>query len=132
MNDHGTLEIFGLNHYHNSTGIRDEKVLAKREAKAKSQDDHILKFMRDHYQVDFTPSQVYLSFGRQWPITSVRRALTFWTKAGWLVQLDKTRPGLFGTENHCWQFNLDMYGKAVPTSKEVREKLRITALNSQQ
>lgn len=103
--NHGTLEMFGLNHFHNSTGVTDEKVLAEREAKAEGLERRILKLLISKPYTDFTPAQIWLLFGQSMPITSVRRALTNLTKHEYAVKLNKQRRGLYEIENHCWQWS---------------------------
>lgn len=109
---HGTLEIFGVNHYHNSTGVRDEKVLAAREAKAESLERRILELLISKPYTSFTPAAIWLLFGQAMPITSVRRSLTNLTKHEYALKLDEQRPGLYKNENHCWKWS----GKVPPVS----------------
>jgi hypothetical protein len=99
------LDIFGTNSYFNSLPIRDEKELDKLEKKARYQDEQILKLFSDHPHTSFTPVDVHLRFGQQWPITSVRRAITNLCTDEELIMTGEKRPGLYGMVNNCWQRN---------------------------
>ena len=100
--------LFGTNMYHNSVPIRDEKTLEDKEKKAKSLANRILELMKSKPYTSFTPSQIHLMFGQQWPITSVRaRMSTMASKKGGelLVMTGELRPGLFGHPEGCWKYN---------------------------
>ena len=77
--------------------------LKQARRKAANQDDLVLKcFTENKYQA-MTPAQVFLMLGQQYPITSIRRAITNLTKAGLLVMTDEKRAGLYGTLNNTWK-----------------------------
>lgn len=104
---HGTLEIFGLNSYHNTTGERDEKVLAKRERQAKSKNAMILQLFKENPYCKFTPYDVYLRFGQQIDQSTIRRAITDLTDDEELFVTDEKRPGRYPNHlNNTWQYNL--------------------------
>lgn len=94
-----------LNFFHNTIGLLPSEH-REREKKAISQDEKILKFFKENPHADFTPSQVWIQFGQQYPLTSIRRSITNLTKAGELVKTDNKRPGLFGEANYTWKLNL--------------------------
>lgn len=98
------LDIFKTNAYHNSLPERDEKKLSEYEAKAKKQDQNIGRFMEEHANQSFTPAELYLLFGQQWPITSIRRSLTNLTDDEKLIMTGEKRKGIFGRGNNCWQW----------------------------
>lgn len=98
------LDIFKTNAYHNSLPERDEKKLSEYEAKARTQDEKISRFMEEHANQSFTPCELHLLFGQQWPLTSVRRSLTNLTSDGKLEITGELRKGIFGRENNCWQW----------------------------
>lgn len=101
---HGTLELFAMNSYHNTTGERRENVLQHREKKARRQNNEILDYFKAHCMESFTPYQVWNILGRKQQLTSVRRAITDLTKEGLLMTTGEMRPGGFGVDVNCWQF----------------------------
>src|SRR5688572_7324319 len=102
--NHGQLEVFGMNSYHNTTGERREKVLMERERKCRRENGAILDYFKAHSMESFTPYQIWNIFGRKQQITSVRRAITDLTKDGWLMTTGEMRPGGFGVNVNCWQY----------------------------
>jgi hypothetical protein len=78
----------------------------ERRKRVASQNDRILGMFLNHPRTDFTPFAVHYHFGQQWPITSVRRALTQLTEAGYLVKTDTLRPGIYGEMNHTWKLRI--------------------------
>ena len=91
--------------FHNTIGLLPSEHRAA-EKKAVNQNEKILEFFKEHRYVDFTPSEVWLKFGQQYPLTSIRRAITDLTKAGELVKTDNKRKGMYNEINHCWKLNL--------------------------
>lgn len=87
--------------YHNTVPVHGDDLKAA-EAKAASQDDMIIRYFKEHPYTSFTPDQVWLSFGQQWPITSVRRAITNATKDGHLIVTGERRMGLYGMNTNTW------------------------------
>lgn len=102
--NHGTLEIFGLNSYHNTVPIKDEKELQVKEKRAKGQEEKIFSFFCERPHQSFTPSQVWLMFGQCWPLTSVRARISNLTKNGMLRMTGEKRKGYYGDPENCWQF----------------------------
>lgn len=101
------LDIFAVNSFHNSVPTRDEPTLDRYEKKAKTQDEKILEFMKDHKYQSFTPGEIHLLFGQCWPITSVRRSLTNLTKEGHLLMTGEVRTGLYGRDNNTWRYKIE-------------------------
>lgn len=58
-------------------------------------------------KTELTPFEVvhglFTDFGRAYPITSVRRAMTSLTKSGHLEKTDIQRMGEYGKKNYCWR-----------------------------
>jgi hypothetical protein len=58
---------------------------------------------------ELTPSMVHQRLwytkGREYPITSVRRALTVLTTKGSLQKLSKTKTGPYGKPEHFWKLD---------------------------
>ena len=89
--------------YHNTTGLKG-KELIKRQLKAGSQNDAILKFFNRYPCRDFTPYEVWKAMNLPCtPITSIRRALSDLTKLEYLVRTDEKRLGQYGELTHCWK-----------------------------
>ena len=90
--------------FHNSTGLAGAE-LAAAERVAVTQDEIILAL----YSVlrrAMSPSQVWRRLtdaGHDWPLTSVRRAITNLADRGHLVQTREMRIGLYGKPEHLWQ-----------------------------
>lgn len=92
--------------FHNTIGLLPSEK-AQREVKVSRQVDRVLDFFKEHPHSDFTPCEVYLKFGQQYPLTSIRRSISDLTKMGELVKTDRMRKGMFNEVNHTWR-----YGKA--------------------
>ncbi len=100
------LDIFAINSFHNSLPVRDAEQLEQYEDKANKQDKKILNFFECHHHQSFTPADIHLVFGQQFPLTSIRRAITNLTKAGKLELTGETRKGLYGRENNTWKLKI--------------------------
>ena len=49
-----------------------------------------------------SPSMVYKALGQEWPITSIRRAMTNLTDDGKIIKTQKTTKGIYGKKEHLW------------------------------
>ena len=89
--------------YHNTTHQEGEK-LREYQAKAGSQDERILAYMKSfRFGTQFTPTMLHRAvFDFSCPITSVRRSLSNLTLAGVLVKTDMLSEGMYGREEHNW------------------------------
>lgn len=74
--------------------------LTEANQKASCQEDVILQFFISSHR-DYTPCEVARNFP-EWPITSIRRAITNLTKRGKLIKTSEKRKGAYGVENFCW------------------------------
>jgi len=97
--------------YHNTTKLSGRE-LVREERKSMSVEKKVLQFFRANPSRDFTPFEVWTALNIPNPVTSVRRAmtnLTLYDKE--LVQLDKKRPGEYGSGNYCWKlkFNTKLF-----------------------
>jgi hypothetical protein len=75
------------------------------EVKAKSQETQVLEFFQARPGEHVTPFDVWRAVGKpkDWPLTSVRRAMTNLTGRGLLVfHAADLRPGDLGATNHTW------------------------------
>ena len=95
-----------LNFFHNSIGLLPSEHREK-EKRAINQSEKILALFKESPHCDFTPSEVYLKFGQQYPLTSIRRAISTLCKAGDLVKTDRKRIGIYGEDNYTWKLNLN-------------------------
>lgn len=78
----------------------------EKEKKAINQNEKILELFKENKYTDFTPAEVFLRFGQQIPLTSIRRAMSDLCKAGELVKTENKRKGIYNEINHCWKLNL--------------------------
>jgi len=95
-----------LNFFHNTIGLLPSEHREK-DKKAINQSEKILALFKENPHCDFTPSEVYLKFGQQYPLTSIRRAISTLCKAGDLVKTDRKRIGIYGEDNYTWKLNLN-------------------------
>ena len=95
-----------LDMFHNTIALLPSEK-AEREVKASNQNDKIQKLFEDNKYTDFTAAEVHLKFGQQWPITSVRRAISTMCRIGILIESGNQRVGLYGTMNNCYKLNLE-------------------------
>jgi len=77
--------------------------LPERRAKATGQEGAILHVFKSHPHSKFTPSRLHIAYFRQWPITSVRRAISNLTKKGLLIKTIETSKGPYGEPEHIWR-----------------------------
>ncbi len=88
--------------YHNTTPIHGHSLMDAVQ-RAKHQDEAVLAFF-DRGGV-WSPSQVWgygNRCGRQWLLTSVRRAISNLTKSGKLVCTGRAIPGPYGRPENTW------------------------------
>lgn len=93
-----------LDFFHNTTGLLPSEKWEK-EKKAMKQTDLVLEFFKQRPHNDYTPAQVWEHF-KQYPITSIRRAISTLCKAGELVKTDNKRIGMYGEVNCCWRLKV--------------------------
>lgn len=103
-NHDGRKTVTAEPQYFNTTNLEGEK-LTNAKRKASAQGEIIYSF----FSVDgpgATPSQVMQiasNKGHNWPITSIRRAMTVLTDEGRLKKTLETRPGMYGAPEHVWK-----------------------------
>jgi len=84
-------------------------------AKAAKQSDVILALF-EMTKTPMSPSMVYKALGQEWPITSIRRAMTNLTDDGEIVKTQKTTKGIYGKKEHLW---------ALPKKPETTEQVAL-------
>ena len=75
--------------------------------KAAKQNDLILKLFMTNPNETFTPDQIQHLCEvceRNWPLTSIRRAISTLTDHGKLTKTNHLREGKYGKKTHTWKF----------------------------
>jgi predicted HTH transcriptional regulator len=85
--------------YFNTTN-ESGKQLEIFEQTAKNQESQILELMKLYKKLSPSDVQKYFS---NFPLTSVRRALTNLSKQGKLIKTDETKIGIYGRPEFIWQ-----------------------------
>lgn len=89
--------------YHNTTAKKGDDLNAA-QVKASKQTEIILQLFRQHPHTSFTPWDVYNHLGQQMMITSVRRAITTLTDAGYLEKTaDRRKSGPANETSFTWR-----------------------------
>ena len=95
--------------FFNTTSQRGSELLNS-QAKATNQNEIILQIFKEYPTIKLTPFDVQYNvkriYGKDYPITSVRRSLTTLTDKGDLIKSDKaTAKGIYRVANHSWKLN---------------------------
>ncbi len=93
--------------FHNTVHLEGEE-LEKQEAKTVKQDQLILDVFKRHSTSKFTAFMVLdlLQTDKpKPPITSVRRAMTNLTKAGYLIKTEERKEERYGVKNYLYTLN---------------------------
>lgn len=92
-----------MKHWYNTIDA-PEKAEEEHTGMAATQEDIIIRYFMQHPDKKFTPYEVWVNIGgkNNWPITSVRRAMTNLTEQGRLVKYGEKRRGGYGTDNYTW------------------------------
>lgn len=98
--------------FYNTNNEKGE-TLEESQEKAKSQDEMVLEFFRNHDQLGVTPERCLRHFqileplsSRKWhntPITSIRRSFSNLKKKGLIYKLDYKIKGDFGKSISVWK-----------------------------
>lgn len=88
--------------YYNTTK-ESGTTLKNNVAKAKSQEVIIYSEFLSGKEIN--PKELFNTFSKQMPITSIRRALTNLTKQGKLIKTDEKRIGMYGRSEYVWKLN---------------------------
>ena len=95
-----------MDSYHNTTHSRGVE-LAAYNARARSQEEAIMYLFRTSVERLWAPSAVrnrlIARFGKRWPLTSVRRAMTNLTTAGTLEKTDQQVKGPYDRPEYQWR-----------------------------
>lgn len=89
--------------FYNTTDESGPALEASR-CKGRKQESAVLGYYLQHPNNFVSPSQLFKAFEhKNWPITSIRRAVTDLTRDGLLVKTPKTVMGIYGKKEHCWK-----------------------------
>jgi len=104
--------------FYNTTQLKNGD-LDRAKKKASSQQERILAFFMSNPGRLFTPDEVWThvfpvrDFGddsRNTPITSIRRAITNLTKAGYLEKTHQMKSGYYDKLVYCWKLARPRHG----------------------
>lgn len=83
--------------------------LQKAKAETLKQEELIATIFKRNSDKAISPSQILQvvnsHYGLNWPITSIRRAITNLTDKDTLVKLKTIENGIYGKPEHQWKFN---------------------------
>ena len=88
--------------FYNTIGVKGHE-LAKRQAKAGSQESKLIEFFQTHPDGAFAPSYLAALLFPNSPPTSIRRALSCLTKADRLEKTAVQVIGPWGEPEHLWR-----------------------------
>ena len=87
----------------NETGL----TLSTSWIKSAQQDELILRLFMDNTNETFTPDEILHLCEvceKNWPINSIRRAISTLTNQGKLAKTNELREGKYGKKTHTWRF----------------------------
>ena len=87
-----------MSHY--NTTKESGKQLEIFEQTAKNQESQILELMKLYKKLSPSDVQKYFS---NFPLTSVRRALTNLSNQGKLIKTDEKKKGIYGRDEYLWE-----------------------------
>lgn len=93
-----------MNDFFNTINLTGQE-LAKAIRTAQKQDERVLLLFVEK-NGPMTPTECSLKYNKLWqdiPITSIRRAISNLTNAGYLEKTDQKGPGMYGKQNYKWQ-----------------------------
>ena len=97
--------------YYNTTNEEGSELLNSR-TKTLTQDELILEIYQIHEEHDIdrfglSPEVVRWTceefYGKNWPITSIRRSINTLTKSGKLTKTSRLKKGPYGKREHLWK-----------------------------
>ena len=92
----------------NETGL----TLSDSWVKSAQQNELILRLFMDNVNQVFTPDEILHLCEvceKNWPITSIRRAISTLTDQGKLTKTNELREGRYGKKEHVWHCNREGY-----------------------
>lgn len=95
--------------YFNTNNETGETLAASRQQVA-TQQEVILDIFKENPGALFTPFDIKARVRQNWPITSIRRAMTNMSDDGELVKTDIQKEGGYGKANYCWKLKVNADG----------------------
>jgi len=89
--------------YYN-TNNETEGTLQNSRQNSDRQQDIIYRVFEANPNMTLTPFEIEAATGQNWPITSIRRAITDLTSEGKLEKTDEKRMGPYGKQTYCWKY----------------------------
>lgn len=90
--------------YYNTNKLEGEQ-LARAWMDAGTQQEAIFQLFKSRGRKGLSPSDVWELTGMQWPLTSVRRAMTDLTRDCKLLKTDRRKSGYYGKPEHIWMLH---------------------------
>lgn len=87
--------------FYNTNKERGAELQASRR-QTNRQENIILEHYRQRPDCPISPSQIF-QIHNEWPLTSIRRAITNLTLAGYLTKTSYMNIGIYGKKEHCWK-----------------------------
>ena len=83
--------------------------LEKAKAQTLKQEELIAAIYKKNCNKEISPSQILEivnnHYSLNWPLTSIRRAITNLTEENTLIKLQKMKEGIYGKPEHLWKYN---------------------------
>ena len=99
------LELFEVPDNHYNTTNESGATLAEMKDRAKTQNQFILDLFAMNPRMTPSVCEKFAAIkGEEWPITSIRRAISDLTAAGFLRKTDQLVEGNYGAREHIWQY----------------------------
>ena len=99
-----TLKLKAMENYHNTVPETGEK-LQEYQRKAVTQQEEIMFIFKFELE-KASPKQIYyhcLAYGHNWPITSIRRAISNLEASGFLEKTGERVPGIYDRDENVWR-----------------------------
>ena len=87
--------------YYNTTHSTSPE-LGRFESQAKRQESWVLEKFSSYGTVRMSPSTIHKGAPKNWPLTSIRRAMTNLTNQGKLIKTDTQARGPYGRPEYLW------------------------------
>ena len=89
--------------YYNTNDETGEGLQHSRQ-NSERQMDVVYRVFESNPNMTLTPFEISTATGQNWPITSIRRAITDLTNAGKLEKTEEKRMGPYGKQTYCWKY----------------------------
>ena len=89
--------------YYNTNDESGNNLQGSRQ-NSERQMDVIYRVFAANPNMTLTPFEIETATAKNWPITSIRRAITDLTNAGKLEKTGEKRMGPYGKQTYCWKY----------------------------